>query len=165
MATVTSNATNQESVDAGLTPFRERASRLAIGRTVLAGALIFLLGLLAAMWFDLVWPIPTLARWGVTRLGILIGLIATIAVCLWRIRRLTSENLALWIDREARTGGEALAGWQLEQRPPAESAALSRGLAAMAAARAGARLRTIAPEHVLPNTRVRKAALLLCGAL
>jgi hypothetical protein len=165
MASVTSNATNQESVDAGLAPFRERASRLAVGRTVLLGALIFLLGLLAAMWFDLVWPIPTSARWGVTRLGLLSGLIATIAVCLWRIRHLTKENLARWIDSQARTGGETLAGWQLEQRPPAESAVISRGLAAMASARAGTRLRTIAPDDVLPNDRLRKAALLLCGAV
>jgi hypothetical protein len=167
--TIVSNATlspmSTETVATGLAPFRRRANLLQVIRAMLLGALILLGSLLAFMWIDLMLPIPTQSRWVVTRIGSLAGIIAIVATCWWRSRRLTPERLALWVDTEAKTGGETLAGWQLEQQPPSKSSALTQGLAQLASARAGQRLEAITPESVLPVDSVRKAAWMLCGGV
>lgn len=156
---------SSETVTTGLAPFRRRASWLEIVRTILSGALILLACLLAAMWLDLMLPLPMQGRWVVTRIGFLAGIIAIVTICWWRARRLTPERLALLVDTQAKTGGETLAGWQLEHQPPRKSSALTQGLAQLASARAGERLAAIAPERVLPADPLRQAAWMLCGGM
>jgi hypothetical protein len=157
--------TQSEIVSTGLAPFRKRATWLEAIRTVLLGALVMLASVLAAMWLDLMLPISMQGRWYFTRIGFLAGIIAIAAVCALRIRRLSLARLACLVDDRASTGGEMLAGWQLERRAPPKSSALSQGFAQMASARAGERLARIAPESVLPTDRVRKVAWMLCGSI
>src|SRR5437016_14489092 len=110
------------------------------------------------MWLDLMLPIPTEGRWVFTRIGLVVAIISIATLSALRIRRCTFERLASLVDSRAKTGGETLAGWQLERRPPAKSTALTQGFARMASARAGERLAGIAPESVLPVDPVRKTA-------
>jgi hypothetical protein len=154
-----------EEVTRGLVPFHRRASALIAGRTILLGALVLLATLLAFMWLDLVWAIPTVGRWTITRLGFVAALIAIVGTWWWKSRRLTPGHVAFWVDTQAKTGGEMLAGWQLEQSPPAKASALTRGLAEIASARASRRLASIEPEAVLPADALKKAAWMLCGGI
>jgi hypothetical protein len=154
-----------EEVTRGLLPFHRRASALIAGRTILFGALMFLAALLAFMWLDLVWAIPAVGRWAITRIGLAAAVIAIVATWWWKSRRMTPGHVAYWIDTQAKTGGEMLAGWQLEQKPPTKASSLTQGLAQMASARAGQRLATIEPEAVLPADAVKKAAWMLCGGI
>src|SRR5262249_31173069 len=140
-------------------------TRLEIVRTVLIGALVILASLLLAMWIDLVVPIPMDGRWAFTRIGLVVAAISIASICFLKIRRCTPARVASIVDTRAKTGGEALAGWQLERRPPAKSSTLTRGFAQMASARAGGLLAKIAPESVLPLNPVRKSAWLLCGCV
>jgi hypothetical protein len=165
VASATLSTIPSEEVTRGLAPFHQRASALIAGRTILLGGLLFLAALLAFMWLDLVWAIPTAGRWAITRLGLVAGLVAIVATWSWKSRRMTPEHVAYWVDTEAKTGGEMLAGWQLEQRPPAKASSLTKGLAQMASARAGKRLAGIQPEAVLPADAVKKAAWMLCGGI
>ena len=80
MANATLSQTHSDVVSSGLTPFRKRASWLEAIRTVLLGALILLVGLLAAMWLDLMLPISMQGRWALTRLGFLAGIIGIAAI-------------------------------------------------------------------------------------
>ncbi len=117
------------------------------------------------MWLDLVWAIPTAGRWAITRLGVVAAIVAVVATWWWKSRRVTPGHVAYWIDTQAKTGGEMLAGWQLEQNPPAKASALTRGLAEMASTRASRRLAAIEPEAVLPADALKKAAWMLCGGI
>ena len=108
-------------------------------------------------------------RWGVTRIGFLIGLLLrSPEFAAWRIRRFTPENLAS-LDRYARpdTGGETLAGWQLEHRPPAEIVSTQpQGFAAMASARAGERLaHDRARTRAASRSAFAKRPGMLCGSI
>ena len=145
--------------------FIGRASALIAGRTILLGALLLLGTLLAFMWLDLVWAIPTAGRWAITRIGIMAAIVAMVATWWWKSRRVTPGHVAYWIDTQAKTGGEMLAGWQLEQRPPTKASSLTQGLAQMASARASQRLAAIEPEAVLPADALKKAAWMLCGGI
>ncbi|HJQ79698.1 MAG TPA: hypothetical protein VJ828_07070, partial [Lacipirellulaceae bacterium] len=165
MASATLSTVPSEEVTRGLAPFHRRASALIAGRTFLLGALLLLAALLAFMWIDLVWAIPTAGRWAITRLGLVVGLLAIVATWWWKKRGLTTGQVAYWVDTQAKTGGELLAGWQLEQRPPAKASTLTKGLAQMASVRAGRRLASIEPESVLPADAVKKAAWMLCAGI
>ncbi len=165
MANATLLRTGSKTVTTGLAPFHRRATWLEGVRTFLFGALILLAALLAAMWLDLMLPIPMQGRWIVTRIGLLGGIISTVAVCALRVRRFAFERLAFLVDTRAKTGGETLTGWQLERQPPAKSSILTQGLAQLASARAGERLAAIAPASVLPIDPARQAAWILCGSI
>jgi hypothetical protein len=165
VASATLSLISSEEMTRGLAPFHRRASGLIAGRTILLGALLLLGTVLAFMWLDLVWAIPTVGRWAITRVGLIAGLVAIIAACWWKSRRVTRGHVAFWIDTQAKTGGEMLAGWQLEQRPPTKASSLTQGLAHMASVRAGQRLAGIEPESVLPADALKKAAWMLCSGV
>ncbi len=148
----------------GLRPFWRRSICLATIRVTLWTLAGLLLALLAAMWLDLVWALPSAVRWWVSRGGPLLAGLLAVAWGIHLIRKTDHDRLSARIDRRQSTGGEILAGWQLSSRAVRPSGALSEGLAAMAVDRASGLLRGFAPADVFPWSRLRRAVQ-TCGGI
>jgi hypothetical protein len=142
-----------------LKPFRNRVLSVSAGRLVFMAFGLCLIAFALAMWLDIIWELPAVARWFITRPGLMIAAGATAVVLWWRSRGVTDERLAHRIDQAQHTGGEILAGWQLATRPTQPAGDFSRAMAGMAANRASARVATIDPKEVIDSSSVKQAAV------
>lgn len=152
-------------VDQNLETFRTRAKLLEasrhLGLTLGVTALVFL----AAMWGDLIWEMPPIARWIITRIGPCVALTAWGLLVWGRTRDITSQVMASIVDQRASTGGEILSGWHLENSPPPKESSLTFGFAQMAIARAGERLKSLDPRALIPADSTLKAWKVCAGCL
>ncbi len=153
------------SISERLRPFRNRAIGIAASRFTLLACGLLLITIGAAMWLDIIWELPSEARWFITRPGVLLAVALTLGAVVWRSLSITDEQVASRIDDSQSTGGEVLAGWQLATRPTQPAGELSRSLAAIAAERAGTLVSTISPSRVMSAEVVKQAAMFSMGTL
>lgn len=149
----------------GLRPFWRRSVSLS-AVVILCWTLVgFLFTLLIAMWFDLVWAMPSSVRWWIGRGGVVLAAAFALVRMIRLIMETDNDRLARRIDETQSTGGEILTGWQLSSRPVRPTGSMSDGLAAMAAERAGRLIASFSPAAVFPTSMLRNAARGLLGIL
>lgn len=152
-------------VDQNLESFRTRAKLLEASRHLGVTFGVTVLVLLAAMWADLIWEMPTALRWSITRVGPFIALMVWGILSFSTMRRITARAMASMVDQRASTGGEILSGWQLERTPPPNESSLTYGFSQMAIAHAGERLKALDPRVLIPSDRTRKAWVVCAGCM
>ncbi len=154
-----------QSIPSLIAPFRRRTLLIECARIALTAWAIAVLALLLTMWLDLIWALPATARWIITRLGGISIFIAACSVLYFRIQRSSISNLAISIDKRAGTGGQVLAGLELENGDGSGTSSITRGLAAIAASQARNRLSRIAPSSVLPLKPAQRPLIALVISL
>lgn len=155
-----------ERIASTLAPFRRRAIGLGIVKGLMIGTLCLFLLWFGSMWLDLIWALPASLRWGLTRVGTIFAILAAASLCFWRIRHLTSENLAvkdlaMRIDNHASTGGEVLSGLELDRPKTKSESSLTFEMANAAVQRASKIVSVIAPRSVLPIDVLKRPLFLI----
>jgi hypothetical protein len=164
MAQVVSDWRNQ-SIPSLIVPFRRRKLLVESLRIALIACAIATLALLFTMWLDLIWALPATARWVITRLGAITIFAAGCLFLYIRFQRVNISNLAISIDQQALTGGQIIAGLELEKAAREGSGRITAGLAAIAADQAGNRLSRIDPAFILPLKPAKKPLIVLASSL
>lgn len=145
-----------DSVETLLRPFQRRAAVLRGTSLFIVAIMALAVLLIAAMWFDLIWSLPPLVRWSVSRGGMFIVFLVALVIGWRQSRRWTAERLSWQIDQQAATGGVLLTGLQLETRSLTSNHPVTRAFALQATRDAGKRLAQIRPDEVLSSSIVRR---------
>ncbi|MFO1063021.1 MAG: hypothetical protein U0892_04010 [Pirellulales bacterium] len=140
-----------------LRPFQRRCVMLVWTKTWLVASAVILLSLFAVMWLDLIWALPSSVRWFVTRIGVLLGMVAACAAAVRLAQRFTWNRLAERIDQVERTGGEILSGLNLVSQDFYPQGEMARGMAELAAERAGRRVASVLPQSIAPASELKKS--------
>ncbi|MEM7557618.1 MAG: hypothetical protein AAF394_00715 [Planctomycetota bacterium] len=152
---------NSTSVRESLRAFRLRAAQL-----LAAGAFLWLItgaiiGLVVLLWLDTIVALSAPVRWFTTRPLPVLAAAGCIAWVAWKLWGTAEVWLARRIDQKGKTGGQILAGLQLETEEVKPGTELSKNLAQIAVQRTQQLLKTIAPSSVFEWKQLKRVAIYL----
>jgi hypothetical protein len=150
------HAAGANALYAALASVRRRLCWLSVAGAVCWALVGFALVVLTGMWFDLLWECSSTTRVAVWIVAAAAGLALFASQMLKMFRHAKAAALARRIDMAARTGGEVLAGLELD-RGRSEWSPLSLGMARLAVGRAARLAGGVTAKQAVSAQHARRA--------
>ena len=143
-----------------LAQVRRRLCGLSVASAACWAAIGFVLVVVTGMWIDLLWECSTATRIAVWILAAAAALVLFASRMLAMVQHAQAQALARRIDQAGRTGGEVLAGLELDHGRP-EWSPLTAGMAQLAVGRAARLAGQVTAKEAVSGQQTRRAGSVL----
>ena len=157
-----------QNISKSLFKFQRRAAILSILELFLFLLAIFVVTTLGVLWVDSIVPLSPSSRWGISRVGVLAGVLIALGMCVQGMRTWNTKRVANLIDQHADTGGTMATGWELNQSQLNKSfrtpcLGQSASFANYAVRSAMEQLERFSPSQIIPWQQLRRPLIALVG--